>query len=167
MVRKIEAKARHIQAAFLFFVVVAGIFVLSVANSARGITGAVTAEEVFNNDLLNYYMDAYNEKASGLPDIVFTFFGEEVITIYISDLNHTLYAVLEDGALVELESGTQESPTIEIETTYDTLVSLQNDEMELSDAIDEGLISFSSDSFVKEAQLAIVLYSIDIYDIFS
>jgi hypothetical protein len=74
---------------------------------------------------------------------------------------------LEDGELVELEPGTQESPTIEIETTYDTLVALQNDEMELSDAIDAGLLTFSSDSFVKEAELAVVLYSIDIYDIFS
>ncbi len=167
MAQKTDAKARHIQAGFLFFVVIAGIFVLSVTNAARGITGAVTAEEVFSDDLLSSYIDTYNEKASGLPDLVFTFFGEEVITIYISDLDHTLYAILEDGALVELESGTQESPTIEIETTYDTLVALQNDEMELSDAIDDGLVTFSSDSFVKEAELAVVLYSIDIYDIFA
>ena len=167
MAAKTEGKARHIQAAFLFFVVVAGLFVLSVVNSARGITGAVTAEEVFSDDLLNSYMDTYNEKASGLPDLVFTFFGEEVINIYVSDLDYTLYALLEDGALVELESGTQESPTIEIETTYETLVALQNDEMELSDAIDDGLVTFSSDSYVKEAELAVVLYSIDIYDIFS
>jgi hypothetical protein len=167
MAQKTHAKARHIQAGFLFFVVISGIFVLSVTNTVRGITGAVTAEEVFSDDLLSFYMDTYNEKASGLPDIVFIFFGEEVINIYVSDLDYNLYALLEDGELVELEPGTQESPTIEIETTYDTLVALQNDEMELSDAIDAGLLTFSSDSFVKEAELAVVLYSIDIYDIFS
>lgn len=167
MAKESFRKPKHIQAFFFFWIFLLGLYVLTVANSLTGITGAVTAEELFTNDLLVTYKDTYNEKANGLPDILFTFFGDDVVNIYLSDLDHYLYAVLESGELVALESGQQEDPTIEITTTYDTLVLLQQGDLELSDAIDQGLVTFSSDSFVKEAQLSVVLYSIDIYSLFA
>lgn len=159
-------KARHLQAIELIAVFLVAIIGLALANHATGITGAVTAEEVFSGDLLSSYKETYNEKRSGLPDLVFTFFGEEVVNIYITDLDYSLYAVLEDGELVELEPGTQESPTIKIETNYETLVNLQAGDISLSDAVDAGLVTFSSDSFVKKTEISVVLYSIDIYDMF-
>ncbi len=161
-----QRKPKHIQAFFFFGVFLLGLYVLSVANGMTGVTGAVTAEELFTNDLLVTYKDMYNEKASGLPDIVLAFFGEDVVNIYLTDLDHHLYAVLENDELVELENGEQEDPTFEITTSYDTLVLLQQGDLELSDAVDQGLVSFSSDSFVKEAELSVILYSIDIYSLF-
>ncbi len=172
MIKKKYQKSRPLQPFFFFGVFIIGLYIVGIANiltgvtTMTGITGAVTAEEIFTSDLFAYYIKTYNEKAAGLPDIVFTFFGEEVINIYISDFNYYLFAILKDGELVELSAGQQESPTIEVETTYNTLVQLQNKEIELNDAIDDGLVTFSSDSFVKEAELAVVLYSIDIYNIF-
>ncbi len=165
MVKK-QRKPRHIQAFFFFGIFLLGLYIVSVANGMNGITGAVTAEELFTNDLLVTYKDTYNEKASGLPDIVLTFFGNDVVNIYLSDFDHHLYAVLENDELVELENGEQEDPTFEITTTYDTLVLIQQGDLEISDAVDQGLVSFSSDSFVKEAELSIILYSIDIYSLF-
>ncbi len=167
MVKKKDSSARHLQFFQMIVVFFVALFALYLANTATNVTGAVTADDVFTEDLISEYKETYNEKASGLPDIVFTFFGEEVVNIYISDLDYHLYAVLEDGALIELEPGTQESPTIEVETTYDTIVALQYGELTLANAIDNGLVTFSSDSFVKKAELSVVLYSVDVYDIFS
>lgn len=160
-----QRKPKHIQAFFFFGIFLLGLYILSIANSMNGVTGAVTAEEFFTNDLLTTYKDTYNEKANGLPDILFTFFGDDVVNIYLTDLDYYLYAMLENGELVELESGEQEDPSFEITTTYDTLVLLQQGDLEVSDAVDSGLISFSSDSFVKEAEISTVLYSIDIYSL--
>ena len=161
-----QQKPKHIQAFFFFGIFLLGLYIVSVANGMNGVTGAVTAEEIFTNDLLSTYKDTYNEKANGLPDILFTFFGDDVVNIYLTDLDHHLYAVLADNELVELENGQQEDPSFEITTTYDTLVLLQQGDLGVSDAVDQGLISFSSDSFVKEAEISTVLYSIDIYSLF-
>ncbi len=160
-----ERKPKHIQAFFFFSIFLLGLYILSVANEMNGFTGAVTAEEIFTNDLLSTYKDTYNEKANGLPDILFTFFGDDVVNIYLTDIDHYLYAMLGSGELIELENGEQEDPSFEITTTYDTLVLLQQGDLEVSDAVDSGLISFSSDSFVKEAEISTVLYSIDIYSL--
>ncbi|MBI5073027.1 hypothetical protein HZA99_04370 [Candidatus Woesearchaeota archaeon] len=164
---KAARKASHIKTLEIIAVFLIAIIGIALANHATGITGAVTADEVLSDDLLSQYKEMYNAKRAGLPDLVFTFFGEEVVNIYISDLDAHLYAVLEKGELVELESGTQENPTLSIETTYDTLVKLQQGDITLPDAVNQGLVSFSSDSFVKEAELSTVLYSIDIYGRFS
>ena len=67
------------------------------------------AEESFTNDLLSTYKDTYNEKANGLPDILFTFFGDDVVNVYLTDLDHHLYAVLSGGELVELEKQMHET----------------------------------------------------------
>ena len=146
-----------------FLVILAAI---CLANTFTGITGAVTADDYFNNELLTTYKDTFNEKADGLPDVVFTFFGEEVVNIYLTDIEVTLYAVLQDDELVELEEGEQENPTIRIETTYDTVTALQYKEITLQEAIDDELITFSSDSFIKQAELSLVLGAIDIYEVF-
>ncbi len=167
MAQKNAKKSSHIKTLEIiaaFLVALAG---LALANHATGVTGAVTADEIFTDDLLGQYKDTYNAKRDGLPDIVFTFFGEEVINIYISDLDEHLYALLSDGELVDLEKGTQDDPTITVETTYDALVQLQQGDITMKEAIQKGLVSFSSDSFVKEAELSTVLYSIDIYNSFS
>lgn len=160
-------KASYIKTIEIIAVFIIAIVGLALANHATGITGASTIDDVFADDLLSQYKDIYNAKRAGLPDIVFTFFGEEVVNVYISDVEIHLYAVLEKGELVELAKGTQDSPTITIETTYDTLVKLQQGDITAKNAISQGLVSFSSDSFVKEAELSTVLYSIDIYDMFS
>lgn len=164
---KASKKASHIKTLEIIAIFLVAIVGLALANHATGITGAVTVSDVFTDDLLSQYKDTYNAKRVGLPDIVFTFFGEEVVNVYISDLDIHLYAILEKGELVELAKGTQDNPTISIETTYDTLVKLQQGDITPKDAINQGLVSFSSDSFVKEAELSTVLYSIDIYDMFS
>lgn len=164
--RKIKLASKHAKAVmvfFSFFVIIGGV---CLANSFTGITGTATADEL-NDDLLVTYKQTFNEKANGLPDIVFRSFDEEVVNIYLSDIGITLYAVLHNGELIELNYGEQESPTFTITTTYETVVKLQFRDISLSDAIDEGLVSFSSDGFIKKTALSTVLFSIDIYDIFT
>ncbi|MFA6888376.1 MAG: hypothetical protein WC254_02670 [Candidatus Woesearchaeota archaeon] len=158
--------AKHVKAFMFFLSVLVILGAIVFANSFTGVTGAVTADDL-NDDVLLTYKEAFNEKANGMPDIVFRIFGEEVINIYLSDIDVTLYAVLQDGELVDLEQGEQESPTMTITTTYDTVVKLQQHDITLSQTIDDGLVSFSSDSYIKEAMLSTVLYSIDIYDMFA
>ncbi len=164
--RKIKSTAQHVKAIMVFLSLLIIFGTVGLANSFIGVTGAVTADDL-NDDLLLTYKETFNEKANGLPDIVFRFFGEEVVNIYLSDIDTTLYAVLQNGELIELNYGEQESPTFTITTTYETVVKLQDRDISLSDAIDEGLVSFSSESFIKKTALSTVLYSIDIYDIFT
>lgn len=165
--KKVHRKASHIKTLEIIGVFLVAIVALALANHTTGITGAVTADEVLSNDLLSQYKEMYNAKRSGLPDLVFTFFGDEVVNVYISDLDAHVYAVLKNGELVDLEKGTQDSPTISIQTTYDTLLHLQQGDISIKGAVNQGLVSFSSDSFVKEAELSTVLFSIDIYEYFS
>jgi len=164
--RKTRPTSQHMKAIMVFLSLLVILGAIGLANSFTGITGAATVATV-NDELLSTYKNTFNEKAKGLPDIVFTFFGDDVVNIYLTDIDVTLYAVLENDELVELDFGEQESPTFTITTTYNTIVKLQQYDITLSQAIDDGLVSFSSDSFIKKAELSTVLYSIDIYDTFT
>lgn len=155
----------HTKVIMLFVAFIVILCTICIANFFTGVTGAVTAE--LDSDLLSVYKETFNEKVQGMPDIVFAFLGEDVVNIYLSDIEVSLYALLKDDQLVELDYGTQENPTFTITTTYDTVVKLQQRDITFEYALDNELISFSSDSFVKRAELIVVLYSIDIYDFFS
>ncbi len=157
---------RHTKVIMLFITLGVILGAVCLANFFTGVTGAVTADTL-NDEVLTAYTTVFNEKAKGMPDIVLVFLGEEVVNIYLSDVDVSLYALLKDDQLIELERGTQEDPTITITTTYDTVVKLQQKDFTLDYALDNGLVSFSSPSFVKKVELAVVLYSIDIYDMFT
>ncbi len=164
--KKHKHTPRHTKAVMFGVTILVAFTAVFLADTFTGITGAATAEDI-NEELLLTYRNTFNEKADGMPDIVFTFLGEGVVNIYLSDADVQLYALFKNSELVELEHGTQENPTIAITTTYDTIAKIQQKEITLDDAIDNSLVSFSSSSFVKEAELALVLYSIDVYEFFS
>ncbi len=159
MVKSHQRTERHVQSWLLLLALIAGIVGVSLAQGFTGLTGAATADV---SPFVKPYIEMYNAKMDkGLPDIVITPFGDRVVTIHITDLGRSFYAVVKRGKLTSLEEGVAKNPTTTIWLDYATLTALQYKDITFDDAVQQGRISLSSEYLVRADLDGLVLESID------
>lgn len=152
--------ARHVQVSMLLLLLVTVLVGISLGVSYTGNTGAATTEVAAA--LVAPFQKTYAAKKAGLPDVVFTALGDEVIQVFVFDKEKYFYRVIEKGKLVLLEEGRVDNPTITVSLSSATLTALQYKEITLTTALQQGKVSLSSPKSIKPDNILLVLESIDI-----
>lgn len=158
--RRKERTARHVQVYALLLLLGTAFIAIALGVSYAGNTGAGTSEATAA--LVAPFQKAFAAKKAGLPDVVFTALGDDLVQVFVSDKETYFYGVIKKGTLVLLEEGAVQNPTAKVFLSSQTLTALQYGGITLSTAIREGKITLSSSSSVDSDHLLLVLESIDL-----
>lgn len=120
-----------------------------------------TVKDVLTEDkFLKEIQKSYNEQKSDAPEFLLNLFGNERMNIYIDDI--TLHIIMVDGKMTEIDTKGLDDRTMDIHLSQETVKQILNQEIELKQALDQGLIKYQGVGFGSKIKFGAVkvLYKI-------
>lgn len=122
-----------------------------------------TPEQIFTEEnMLKEIQAQYNQQRQNAPEFLTNLFSNEKINVYMN--GYTAHLITVNGEMIDVGTGELEDQTMDIHVSKETVQKIMEGELDMKEALDQGLITYQGVGFGKKVKFGAVKV---VYKVFS